>query len=619
VKRQASKSLGELFSSGNHERVLSRTVDSPSGKFSASDISFIVGSLTFLGRIDEAQLLFERYKDSMSNDAVSGCRFFLGIALCRQSQYDKAKSYFITNLRESAKVSPSIVHFYAFQGVGFYRFFCGRFSNALYSAKRAFHAALISEFTYGKFLASDLIGHALIQTGQISAGLKMLSESLRYSKYLGGEADEGVRISEACYHAMFGFSPEKDIEVLQSLSKRLSTQDSYSHASLLLEMGRQYTLRGQLKASQEALNRACRFVYSSGHRRQGVTLNLRYAQNLMISGDMHQALNLIRSTLKELDSRVDKALELQVLGLELKLREKLGLTAPGGCLQARVKKLTQYTGMGIGKRIQSRTYSQNTALHAFGEDPLGDLMDKLKASDLHTDGYVETVLRSGYLSLLQDRLGVLPQDSVLYFDLIPDSILMHSAGEWFFQSKGVSPTIRSLARVLNTGECSKEQLIEKVWRYKYDRLRHDTLVYPAISRFRQMLGPFANWLEATEDGYRFSTQINVHFHQDNIVKANAKKRMVVDPQLVQIPISDIAPAAGAPEPEMLNFRQLTFLRELKSTDFVDVQAYKKKFKISKITATRDLSQLHQLDFLRRVGKGRATKYLSQTSPPKEPL
>src|SRR5205823_1113371 len=148
---------------------------------------------------------------------------FLGSALCRKSEYDKAQAHFVKNLMAARASSNLRIRAYAYQGVGFYRYFCGRYANALAAGKRSFQAAVNGDHLYLKCLSSDLMGHALVQTGEISAGLKMLQEALRYSKALGdGEADDAVRISVGVYQASFGLNPSTEIEGLRRLYHTLS-------------------------------------------------------------------------------------------------------------------------------------------------------------------------------------------------------------------------------------------------------------------------------------------------------------------------------------------------------------------------------------------------------------
>src|SRR5437763_933405 len=131
VKRAVSETLAQLFYRGNYEEVLKRSTDKPDYKPTPVDITPIVGAMTFLGRLEEAEHFIERHAKKMNRENECASGFFLAIALCRQSQYDRAQTLFIRNLRLSRKSRNQTLVFYALQGTAFYRFFCGRYANAL--------------------------------------------------------------------------------------------------------------------------------------------------------------------------------------------------------------------------------------------------------------------------------------------------------------------------------------------------------------------------------------------------------------------------------------------------------------------------------------------------------
>lgn len=62
--------------------------------------------------------------------------------------------------------------------------------------------------------------------------------------------------------------------------------------------------------------------------------------------------------------------------------------------------------------------------------------------------------------------------------------------------------------------------------------------------------------------------------------------------------------------EGLNHRQEELLRDLQPTDVIDVHMYRKRFNVSEITACRDLAGLAKSGRLKRLGKARATRYVS---------
>lgn len=59
----------------------------------------------------------------------------------------------------------------------------------------------------------------------------------------------------------------------------------------------------------------------------------------------------------------------------------------------------------------------------------------------------------------------------------------------------------------------------------------------------------------------------------------------------------------------LNHRQVKLLAELADRQSIDVQAYRRKYDVSEITACRDLASLSRAGHLVRLGKARATRYV----------
>jgi hypothetical protein len=78
----------------------------------------------------------------------------------------------------------------------------------------------------------------------------------------------------------------------------------------------------------------------------------------------------------------------------------------------------------------------------------------------------------------------------------------------------------------------------------------------------------------------------------------------------------IAQERGSPPSSpILNHRQIEFLRDLRSGEFIDVHSYRRRFKVSEITACRDLAALARGKYLERHGRARATRYSRPASPP----
>lgn len=80
----------------------------------------------------------------------------------------------------------------------------------------------------------------------------------------------------------------------------------------------------------------------------------------------------------------------------------------------------------------------------------------------------------------------------------------------------------------------------------------------------------------------------------------------LEPQRDKTTVKVSAPLEESP----LNHRQEELLRDLKATDVIDVHQYRKRFNVSEITACRDLATLAKSGRLKRLGKARATRYVS---------
>jgi hypothetical protein len=159
--------------------------------------------------------------------------------------------------------------------------------------------------------------------------------------------------------------------------------------------------------------------------------------------------------------------------------------------------------------------------------------------------------------------------------------------------KGVPPKlILTLAKQLSSGnaaEISKEDLVTRIWGYSYHPLKHDAILYRAVSRLRDWLEP--GWIEATGTGYRLRHGVELKFGSSHPTHQAPKQ-----------------PAPVARRDPDLNWRQLKILRQIKSREFIDTDHCRKLFKVSEVTARRDLAHLVRLSMIARIGKGRAIKY-----------
>lgn len=187
------------------------------------------------------------------------------------------------------------------------------------------------------------------------------------------------------------------------------------------------------------------------------------------------------------------------------------------------------------------------------------------------------------------------QKQCLVIDLIPDSTLIFERGQIFFEMGGFSPQIRGLLLLLLQGPQSGEDIIHKLYGYQYDPIRHDSTVASLIFRLRKRISFSFNWLEVVSGKYRIHQNIKVRFFEQlhepiNIISEN-QKRIVLG------------------QKSNLSYRQVWAVEKAQSFGWVKPIDLVKEFKVTPMTAFRDLKQLVEQDWLVVRGQGRASHYL----------
>jgi DNA-binding winged helix-turn-helix (wHTH) protein len=587
--------IKELFYQGRYQELLKQTIDAKVVEVQPADLPYVIGALTFRGRMHEADHLFALNRDKFCPVSIFFARFFIGVGHCRGTNYEYSCQLFAKNLRAGGRSENGVVRFFAWQGAAFYHLFCGRYKLSFLAAQKALAAALECNFLYGKTLAADVTAHSQVIPGHISKAMGSFSDAERFARLLGdGGILEAIQSSRQIHSAMFGLDPDNDLKNLEALALEHGEEDNYSKARLLIEVCRQKVLRGDLKGGWDVLNIAGRLIYSANNRRYSIAVNLAYAYLLHLKGEPEQALNLVRNAEKELDPGVDHSIRFVLLGLEKIIFAQIKRQDPGQCPNVSSRRYEPLTldqsrsGKAINGRVVDRTRGVFQSHRFLGDDPLGDLIDLCYTSP---DEAARQIAESGYhglfINLIDDAIG----KKILYFDLVPGSIIIINKGNVHYVKNNSSSVIRSIAKELMGTEASKQGLIEKVWGYEYQPLKHDPLIYRSVSRFRQMLGKDENWLVATDSGYRFAEDVEVRIHR-----------------------SVSLPKISRPKPEQpniadgMNYRQLKIINSLAKDEFINVKGCQELFDVSEITARRDLAELSRRDVLTRIGKGRATRY-----------
>jgi hypothetical protein len=248
-----SSSVADAFYAGLYEDVLARTIDGRTFECPEEQTAFVVGALAFTGRLEEARAVLagqRRRGDAARVEhlrALVASKFFLGVAYSRAGRHGEAEREFRENLRTAGRLEDPLCRFYVAQGLACLRYFRGLMQSATRHVRRSLRHAIDARFQYGRLLASDLRGHALVHVGQVHAGLVLLERARDLGRALDLHGNAGaIECSLAVYRARFGVAPlRRAIEELDALTRGTSAQDSYSRRGVVCELAQQLALAGR--------------------------------------------------------------------------------------------------------------------------------------------------------------------------------------------------------------------------------------------------------------------------------------------------------------------------------------------------------------------------------------
>lgn len=601
--------LKDLFLRGSFRDILAATIDETESVSVRNGLAYLIGALTFTGRVDDALTLFKN-ASHWTNEDLALCRFVLGIGLVRVSRYEAGREFILAGLLAARKKRKNaddmgVIQFYAFQGAAIYRYFQCRYLSALSLAKKAWAASFAQNFRYGQILAADLRGHCLLRTGEISAGLKSLKESERLAKAAGnGALLDNIRSSVVWYRSCYGLDGSESIDDLRLTIRKMDPQDNFSLASAQVELGRRLSLAGNLDDSEKFLEAGARIILESGHRRQKANLLHRFAWNRLLKGKTAEAIEYLDRSDVLLDAAFDLQHQLANAGLRLKiLSQSSALDADLAVLRKKVQELTRRTGSGIGRNILWREFGEGEPTLK-GDDPLGDLCHHWSASENSTYSDLARIIDSGLFGFLNYVLPYPKGTRAIVLGLIPGELFLLDAGSAFRSSQSISAIMKSLILLLGRGKQTKQELVETLWGYRYLGLRHDPMVYALINRLRRALKNREYWLVADSGGYALAEGVSIFVYEtsDQVYRTS---RMSDDAEEygagVSIPKTSTVSTG-------LNHRQLVILSELEQRRFINAADCVALFKVSRITAARDLGELTEQQLLTRIGRARATQY-----------
>lgn len=593
AQRFLESPLCELIFSGRYSELLKQTVDSRSGGHPPAETPFVVGALVFSGRQDEAIAALRWWTKEHGDDPtvhVAG-HFFLCIGECRAGRYAST----IAHVRAvvSGGRRDDVLHtFFAHQSIGLLRHFTGHTRSAVRHAAIARQAALEARFSYGRMLALDLLGHALVLDGQIHAGLAVLDQSAELAESLGLVANAGApRTAAAAYRARFGVAGFDAPRALGALVATMKPEDAYSRRMLLSELAIHQAFAGNGAAAREHIDEASCIALPDGDRRAKVRLLIADAIVTGFSREPSRARKKLVVARSMLEPALDRGLDIELSWAEVLVRGRLRNDDP--MEQRRIDALARVTHGGRA-RVMAATGDTLATEDPHGEDRIAALIWSLEHDP---DEARRRIISQALWGWLPRLFGLEPGRRIF---------LLHAEGLLVVEEHGaVLPTempggvLVRLLEAIAGPPMQKDELLRRVWGVRLYRAdRHDSLVHTTISRLRTALGRAGSWIHTTGAGYTIADGVALVHHGG--------------PRTDDGRVSDAPPersttsGAHARQTEV-DARRLRALR-LTEKGPLSTSELASHLEISEMTAFRLLTTLAKEGILERTGQGKRTRY-----------
>ncbi len=598
-----SQSIADGFFAGNYAAVVRELVDGPRRELVDAELPFAVGALAFVGRLEEARaLLSSRLRGrNVSHESASivAARFFLGVAFCRAGRMEEALGQFLLNVR--SRHGASMVRFYVCQGLGCYRFFSGRLRHSARLALQALEHAFAARFPYGRLLATDLRGHALVQLGQVQNGLSVLETARTFAESLSFAGNTAaLDCALAIYRARFGaLPPPRAIEALGALTDSSVLADSYSERSVRVELAVQTALAGDAGAAWRMLERlGTGRVPDGGDARA----KLRYLLACAHVARLRHGAASMRPFVSEARAILARARDV-VLELEVSCTELVATCEPAAAARIRAELAALCDKSGIERAWLRHAVgaSEPAVLLAPGADVLAQ--DRLgafyAACRPASPVFALGLLDSGYVGLLPVALGLEPGRRLL---VIGRRLVVEDCGDVSVLGEPPEGTLRFIAALADGGRRTKEELLGLVWGIaSYRPAAHDAVIHTAVSRARAQLGPRGPWVEAALGGYRLASGVEV-LHPFEAVRSS---RPPAEPSPSSVVPLRECERESVPPASHIRGALLAFLAANGLTSSREVASH---LGVSEMTALRRLREYVDQGAISRHGKGKNTRY-----------
>jgi hypothetical protein len=608
----AQRSVAEAFYAGQYGEVLARTIDGRSCAYTEDETPFVVGALAFAGRVEEARAVLSSLPHAPTRgrdrEAASlkyararlASKFFLGVAYDRAGRHTEAEREFRDNLRSAGAHADPVCRFYVAQGLACLRYFRGRMILATRHVRRSLRYAIEARFQYGRLLASDLRGHALVQIGQVRAGLTLLERARDLARAMELSGNVGaIECSIAIYRARFGVVPlGRAIEELEALTRATSAEDSYSRRSVETELAKALALAGRGDEAWAKLEALSARRIPDGDDRARVRFLLSCAAVSRLRYGLGSARTYAAEARAALHDDHDLALEVELICAELVVAD----ARSRAMLLRRLGVLHDTTGISraaVYKAVFDEGAEAADAMRVaeFEEDRAGA---RLADAWSGNQGSLDKLVRDGHLGLLPIASRVSPEAAIV--ETATETFAIAERGKVRVVDEvpaGPARLLREIGSVSVEGRAwhGKESLLATVWgitRYRPDR--HDALVHTAVSRLRGLLGTAGHWIECRDGAYRLAPEV-------------AFSSCVPDlPVVAALELTREAPAEGDAAT-----REQALLGHLLASGACSTADIAAALRVSEMTAFRTLRALVERGLVTRTGKGPSTRYTAVDS------
>lgn len=503
MQRPGDTRLARLFFRGQYAEILAATFDDPDARVSEQDDAFVLGALTFVGRVAEARAWFDAWRtDGRDERAVAAARFFLGLAYARAGDFVASAQLLVAGARARARSGDPWCVALLFQGLACQRYFTGRLRAAARHALRARQAAFAAGFGWAQLLSVDLRAHALVQLGHYRAGTALFDQARALAERLGYARNaHAIDVSTATYAGRF--EVRGVAERIEALLARRS-HDSYSERALLSELAVQHALRGRATEAKRCLALADADALRGDARRARLSnLVVRLHVTRWTEG-AHTCARLLPEALRLADD-ADAVFRAELLGFEALVAGALGDRAAHDAALDRLRELAASTQQYRARAVLEQ-HAGKAGTGAFVEDELTPLLAEVTARG---DRAVGRLLSLGLLGPIPEALGLVPDRRLILLGA-DNALLVEDHGDLHVVA---SPPrwCAALLRILASGDASKEAIVTGLWGLRsYKPERHDAIVRTTIHRLRALLGPHgAPRVANTPSGYGVTCAVHI--------------------------------------------------------------------------------------------------------------